>query len=215
MARSPRSVRDGARRPKRHRPQRQVRARGRGSPDSSSPCAYSEFDAEPTRACVPIAHTDRESSPRCRRTPASQRRARSARATRLHNALPRRRGRNRWSVRFGPYGLDDRSARLPALQAFRRCFGRQKLLVRKDADGGLRLVLDLCLAVGATAPACVDETALPVHELTEVVIADAMANAVLLATLARGNQHVLLQSHQQLGNVFTDRVERHRTLLAI
>ena len=65
------------------------------------------------------------------------------------------------------------------------------------------------------APAGVDEGALAVHQLAEIVVADALANAVLLAPVARGNEHVLLNAHQQVGHVFAERVERDRTLLAL
>src|SRR6185295_14641611 len=120
---------------------------------------------------------------------------------------------SRCSVRLGPYGLGAR--RTPALQAGGRRLGRPELLVGKHANRRLGFVFDLGLAGGATAPAGVNEPALAVHQIFEVVVADAMTNAVLFATLSRRDEHVVLDAHQQLGDILTDRVERHGSLLAV
>ena len=94
------------------------------------------------------ARTDRESSPRCRRTtgvPDVAAMRSSGDALAVQRAVDA--AKTRSSVRFGPYRLGGR--RPPALEAGRRRFGRPKLLVGKHADRRLRLLLDLRLALRA------------------------------------------------------------------
>src|SRR5262249_57682933 len=102
------------------------------------------------------------------------------RTGRASAARPRR-GRSRSSVRSGPYRLGDRRA--STLEAGRRRFGRAELLIRENANRRLRLLLDLRLALFAAAPTGVDERALPFHQVLEIVVADLVADAVLLASL--------------------------------